>query len=131
MIVDASAICAVALGESYRESMLHALAGPVPKRTSAASYVEAAIVIDGRGDAVVSNQLNTLLTKLGIDIEPMTSSQAMIARQAYRDFGKGSGHKASLNFGDCLSYALAKEKGEPILFVGDDFSHTDLNAVSY
>ena len=63
-----------------------------------------------------------------IVIEPVTAEQARIARQAYRDYGKGSGHPANLNFGDCFSYALAREKREPILFKGDDFLHTDLRS---
>jgi ribonuclease VapC len=58
-------------------------------------------------------------------IEPVTAAQAKIARQAYRDYGKGSGHPANLNFGDCFSYALARDKREPILYKGDDFVHTD------
>ena len=61
-----------------------------------------------------------------ISVEPVTINQARIARQAYRDYGRGSGHPANLNFGDCFSYALAHEKREPILFKGDDFIHTAL-----
>ena len=63
-----------------------------------------------------------------IVIEPVTVEQAKIARQAYRDYGRGSGHAANLNFGDCFSYALARAKREPILFKGDDFGHTDLRS---
>lgn len=96
---------------------------------SAATYFESAIVIDGRGDRTLSGNLDGLIKKLKIQIEPVTQSQAVIARQAYRDFGKGSGHPAQLNFGDCFSYALAKEVDEPMLFVGDDFSHTDIRPV--
>ena len=59
-------------------------------------------------------------------IEPVTEAQARIAREAYRDFGRGSGHPARLNFGDCFAYALAKAMNEPLLFKGDDFTHTDL-----
>jgi len=59
-------------------------------------------------------------------IEPVTVEQARIARQAYRDFGRGSGHRANLNFGDCFAYALARVKREPLLFKGDDFTHTDV-----
>ena len=59
-------------------------------------------------------------------IEPVTASQARIAREAYRDFGMGSGHPAGLNFGDCFAYALARELDEPLLFKGDDFGHTDI-----
>jgi ribonuclease VapC len=61
-----------------------------------------------------------------IAIEPVTERQARIAREAYRDFGKGSGHPARLNFGDCFAYALAKDKNEPLLFKGTDFAETDV-----
>jgi ribonuclease VapC len=63
-------------------------------------------------------------------IEPVTESQARIAREAYRDFGKGSSHPAKLNFGDCFAYALAKFTGEPLLFKGDDLGHTDIRAAA-
>jgi len=69
-----------------------------------------------------------ILEETGIAIEPFTEEQARIARQAYRDYGKGSGHRAQLNFGDCFSYALARVKREPLLFKGDDFVHTDVRA---
>jgi len=69
-----------------------------------------------------------LIERFKIVIEPVTAAQAKIARQAYRDFGKGSGHPAGLNFGDCFTYALAREKREPVLWKGDDFGHTDLRA---
>jgi ribonuclease VapC len=63
-------------------------------------------------------------------VEAVTAKQAQIARQAYRDFGKGR-HKADLNFGDCFAYALAKEMDEPLLFKGTDFKHTDIEAAEY
>ena len=68
-----------------------------------------------------------LLREAGIVIDPVTEEQARIARAAYRDFGKGSGHPAKLNFGDCFAYALAKVSGEPLLFKGADFTHTDIS----
>jgi ribonuclease VapC len=67
-----------------------------------------------------------LIAEAGIRVEPVTASLVRIARDAYRDFGKGSGHQASLNFGDCFAYALAIQTGEPLLFKGDDFSSTDI-----
>ena len=70
--------------------------------------------------------MDELLESSATLIEPVTEAQARIARQAYRDFGKGSGHPAQLNFGDCFAYALAKTFGEPLLFKGGDFGHTDL-----
>jgi ribonuclease VapC len=67
-----------------------------------------------------------LVREAEIVIEPVTEEQAHIARQAYRDYGRGSGHPARLNFGDCFAYALARATGEPLLFKGDDFRHTDI-----
>jgi ribonuclease VapC len=91
-----------------------------------ASYLETSIVLDKRRDAVMSAKLDDLIESAKITLEPVTAEQARIARQAYRDYGKGSGHPANLNFGDCFSYALARDKREPILYKGDDFVHTDL-----
>ena len=79
---------------------------------------------------MLSARLDTTLTKLGIEIVPVTAEQARLARQAYRDFGKGSGHPAKLNFGDCFAYALAAERGEPLLYKGDDFAHAGLSRVA-
>jgi ribonuclease VapC len=70
--------------------------------------------------------VDELLTTAGIVIESVTEAQGRVARDAYRDFGKGSGHAAGLDFGDCFAYALAKATGEPLLFKGDDFSRTDV-----
>ena len=86
----------------------------------------AAAVIDGSRDPVASRQFDDLLREAGVTIEPVTQVQARIARDAYRDFGKGSGHPAKLNFSDCFAYALARAMGEPLLFKGGDFSHTDV-----
>ncbi|WP_245647726.1 type II toxin-antitoxin system VapC family toxin [Novosphingobium lentum] len=96
---------------------------------SAANYLEAAIVIDGERNPVASTKLDGLLVRFGIKIEPVTEAQARIARQAYRDFGRGSGHPAKLNFGDCFAYALATERGEPLLYKGDDFIHAGIARV--
>jgi ribonuclease VapC len=93
---------------------------------SAANYFEAAIFVDGKRDPVMSSKLDALLQRLNVEIAPVTPSQAKLARQAYRDFGKGSGHKAQLNFGDCFAYALAAESGEPLLYKGDDFANAGL-----
>jgi ribonuclease VapC len=92
------------------------------------NYVEAGAVIDGSRDPVASRRLDEMFREAQIIIEPVTEAQAQLARQAYRDFGKGSGHPAKLNFGDCFAYALAKTKNEPMLFKGDDFSRTDIVA---
>ncbi len=124
MIVDSSAIVAMLKvepeAEAFAESILRGGGGVM----SAGNYLEAGIVADKSRDAVLSAELDILLQKLGIEIVSITPSQAQIARQAYRDFGRGSGHRAKLNYGDCFAYALATERGEPLLFKGDDFAHT-------
>jgi len=83
-------------------------------------------VIDASRDPVSSRRLDDLIRVTGTQIEPVTSEQAAIGREAYRDFGRGSGHPAALNFGDCFSYALARATGEPLLYKGQDFGHTGL-----
>ena len=80
-------------------------------------------------DPITSRRFDELVHEAQIVIEPVTEAQARIAREAYRDFGKGSGHRAKLNFGDCFAYALAKDTGEPLLFKGDDFAQTDIKSV--
>lgn len=95
---------------------------------STASFVEASIVIDSSRSPLLSARLDDLVALHRITLEPFTASQATIARQAYRDYGKGSGHPASLNFGDCFSYALAREFDEPLLYKGDDFTQTDIRS---
>ena len=128
MIVDSSALIAMLTNEEDGDALSRVLDGPETVRMSAASYLETSIVIDAHRDAALSARLDDTILDSEIGIEPVTVGQARIARQAYRDYGKGSGHEANLNFGDCFSYALAREKREPILFKGDDFVHTDLRA---
>jgi ribonuclease VapC len=127
VIVDTSAVVAVLKGEpeasAYTTLMLDATT-----RMSAAGYLEAGIVIDGAGDPAFSRRLDELLRITDTGVEPVTFEQARVAREAYRGYGRGSGHPARLNFGDCFSYALALATGEPLLFKGDDFVHTDLSA---
>lgn len=91
---------------------------------SAAGLLEAGIVVDRT--PMSARRFDTFLRTLEIEIQPVTGRQARIAREAYRDFGKKRGNSAKLNFGDCFSYALAKDLNEPLLFVGDDFSKTDV-----
>jgi ribonuclease VapC len=127
MIIDASAIIAILRNEPEARSCANAIASTTRRRVSAVNYVEAAVVIDGSRDLVASRRFDDLFREAQLVVEPVNESQARIAREAYRDFGKGSGHPAGLNFGDCFAYALAKATGEPILFKGDDFRHTDLS----
>ena len=126
MIVDSSALVAILLNEEDGDKLSLALDGPEIVRLSAASYLETSIVIDKYRDPALSARLDDAILDAEIVIEPVTPEQAKIARQAYRDYGKGSGHPAHLNFGECFSYALARAKREPILYKGDDFGHTDL-----
>jgi ribonuclease VapC len=85
-----------------------------------------AIVIDASRDPIASRRFDDLVREAQLIVEPVTEAQARIAREAYRDFGRGSGHPARLNFGDCFAYALARSMSEPLLFKGDDFAHTDI-----
>jgi ribonuclease VapC len=126
VIVDTSAIIAILRAEPEASVCADAIESASVRRLSAASYVEVGAVIDRAGDAIASRRVDELLTTAGVGIEPVTASQARIAREAYRDFGKGSRHPAGLNFGDCFSYALAKATGESLLFKGADFQHTDI-----
>jgi len=128
MIVDSSAIVAILRDEPEGLAFSRILVSAPCVRLSAASYLESSIVIDSKRDPVRSAGLDDLIEEARIILEPVTAAQARIARQAYRDYGKGSGHPANLNFGDCFSYALARDKREPILYKGDDFGHTDLRS---
>ncbi len=127
MILDSSAVVAILRAEPEAPFMAQAVAQAGPCGISAVSYVEAATVIDSGRDPVASRRFDDFFREAEIMIEPVTVRQAEIAREAYRDFGKGR-HRAGLNFGDCFAYALAKEKGEPLLFKGDDFCHTDVES---
>ena len=127
MIIDTSALIAILRAENDALRFACALASKdEPRKLSAANFLETAIVIDGSRDPIASRRLDNLITKAGISVEPVTEEHARIARAAYRDFGKGSGHPAKLNFGDCFAYALAKTTGEPLLFKGEDFNKTDI-----
>lgn len=126
MIVDTSALIAVLRDEPHATLFAKAIANAGVTRISAANYVETAAIIDASRDPIASRRFDDLLREAGMVIEPVTEMQARIAREAYRDFGRGSGHPARLNFGDCFAYALAKAVDEPLLFKGDDFTHTDV-----
>lgn len=131
MIVDTSAIVAILRAEPEAVRFSHAIAAAESPRMSVAGYVEAGAVIDAAEDPVASRQLDELIRAAAIEFEPVTVEQAMIARRAYRDFGKGHGHTASLNFGDCLAYALAIDRDDELLFKGDDFGHTDVRCAPW
>jgi ribonuclease VapC len=127
LIVDTSAIIAVLRGEPDADRFTEALARTNEPVLSAATYVETAIVVDANHDPVLSGRLDDLLAAARFRVEPVTREHAELARQAFRNFGIGSGHAAGLNFGDCFAYALSRASGEPLLFKGNDFTRTDIS----
>ncbi len=126
MIIDTSALVAILRNEAERVDFLEIIGQASDRSISAASYLELGIVLDNRHDPSAARGLDDLLATLDIEVADVTAGQARLARSAYRDFGRGSGHPARLNFGDCFSYALAKDHDEPLLWKGDDFGHTDV-----
>jgi ribonuclease VapC len=130
MILDSSPVVAILRAEPDAPEFAKAIKTASIRKMSAVSYVEAAIVIDSGDDPVASRRFDDFFRVSQISIEPVTRRQAEIARQAYRDFGKGR-HKARLNLGDCFAYALAKEMDEPLLFKGRDFNHTDVESAEF
>ena len=124
MIVDTSVILAILFGESGLERYERAIA-EAGCRMSVISFLEAAIVIEGRGGPAAGYELDAFLEAAEIGVEPVTLDHAQAARRAWRRFGKGR-HPAGLNFGDCFAYALARATGEPLLFKGQDFALTDV-----
>lgn len=128
MIIDTSAVIALVLGEADQNVLLGAMATARSLRMSAATWVELGVVADRRLTPAAQAALEQLLDELGIEVADLTVAQARLAREAHRRYGPGSGSKARLNLGDCFSYALAKHLGEPLLFIGEGFTHTDVLA---
>jgi ribonuclease VapC len=129
MIIDTSAILAILFDEDDAKTYANAIAGAASCRVSAATFVEAAIVIEAQTKNGGSRQLDAFVRRAAVVIEPVTEEHAHVARQAFVDYGKGR-HPAGLNYGDCFSYALAKAAGEPLLFKGKGFAKTDLVAAA-
>ena len=125
MIVDTSAVLAVLFDEPDSEHYDEAILQAPRCRMSAASFLEAAIVLEGRVGVGSGHALDAFLDESGIELEPVTPAQAHAARRAWRRFGKGN-HPAGLNFGDCFAYALAEVMREPLLFKGQDFALSDV-----
>ena len=128
MIVDTSAIVAIVLGETPSEALAEILLDATAPKISAATAVEVNAVLTRRLRPEDQRRVERLLDVWEIELVPFDAEQAEIASRAYRDFGRGSGHPAVLNLGDCFSYALAEATGEQLLYVGDDFVHTNVSA---
>jgi ribonuclease VapC len=127
VIVDSSALIAILFKEPDGRRYLEALAAEERPAASAVTFVETAMVTEGRGGAAAGAELDVLLAELSIETVAVDARQAHMARDAWRRYGKGR-HPAGLNLGDCFAYALAKARGEPLLFKGEDFARTDVKA---
>ena len=126
MIIDTSAIIAVFQNEDSAASIRDALRTAVVKRIAAPTLVEITAVIEGKRDVRLHYQVKRFLELYEVETVAFTAEHAEIAQRAYRDYGRGSRSPAKLNLGDCFSYALASATNEPLLYTGDDFSHTDI-----
>ncbi len=125
MVIDTSAILAILRDEPERRAFNEAIESADPRLMSAASFVEASVVIETRRGYEGLRDFDLFMARAGIELAPVDADQAHIARQAFREYGKGR-HPAGLNFGDCFSYALARAEGLPLLFKGNDFAQTDV-----
>ena len=125
MILDSSAVLALLWNEPDAPRVLAAIEADPDRRMSAASIVETGMVVQARHGDPGERELDVLLSRMSVDVIPVTAEQAEMARSAFRFYGKGR-HVAGLNYGDCFSYALAMVAGEPLLFTGNDFSQTDV-----
>lgn len=125
MIVDTSAVLAVLFLEPDAERYERAIVDAAQSRMSAANFFEAAMVVESRTGAAGGLDLDRLIERGQVRLEPVTPEQAHVARQAWRRFGRGN-HPAALNYGDCFAYALAEVTQEPLLFKGNDFVLTDV-----
>ena len=128
MVIDTSAVLAIPFSEPDAVIFAQAIESDPVRLMSAATLLEAAIVIEARHGFAGNQKLDEFVSEAQIVVSPVTKEQITLARIAYRTYGKGR-HRASLNFGDCFSYALAKEVGQPLLFKGDDFVHSDIPAI--
>lgn len=129
MIVDSSALISLLHKEAgYERTYETMLRSKGTLRIASPNLVETTIVVDGRRDPLLARKFENLLEEFEIEIVAFTAEHARIAREAYRDFGRGSGHPAKLNFGDAMAYAVAWSEREPLLYVGNDFTHTGITA---
>ncbi len=128
MIIDTSAVIAILYDEAGSDRLARAIEDARIRRMSAGTLVELFVVVARQNNPLLRRRVDDFLRELRAAIEPVTEAQAHIAREAYTAYGKGRGVRAQLNFGDCFAYALARDRNEPLLFVGDDFSQTDIRS---
>lgn len=128
MVLDTSALMAVLLGEDDAELYVRAIVDDPRRLISAFILLETSIVIEARKGPDGSREWELLQYRINIDVVPFTTTQHVLAIEAWRRFGKGR-HPAGLNIGDCCSYSLSKMAGEPLLYKGDDFVQTDITPV--
>jgi len=128
--IDTSAIIAILSNEAERRSFNEIIEAATHCYISAANLLEARIVLFARHGENGTIALDSFLLKSGIEVVEVTPNIGDIAFDAYRRYGKGRGHSAALNYGDCFSYALAAQKDIPLLFKGNDFSETDILAAT-
>jgi ribonuclease VapC len=128
MVIDTSALVAMLSNEPEAQRFEAAVEADRVRLMSAASYLEAAIVIEARFGDAGGRELDLWLHRAAVDLVSVDADQVEVARTAYRRYGKGR-HRAGLNFGDCFAYALCKVSGAPLLYKGRDFAHTDIPAV--
>jgi ribonuclease VapC len=124
MVLDTSALLAILQNEPERRTFTEVIELAEVRLLSTASFVEASLVIESRYGPEGVRDFDALINVAQIKLVAVDNNRAYVARQAYRQYGKGR-HPAALNFGDCFSYALARAMGEPLLFKGNDFSQTD------
>lgn len=129
MVIDTSAVIAMLSDEPGAAQFEADVEADPIRLMSTASYLETAIVIEARFGEPGGRELDLWLHRAAVDLVAVDTDQADTARVAYRAYGKGR-HRAALNYGDCFSYALAKISGQPLLYKGDDFVHTDVGAAA-
>jgi ribonuclease VapC len=126
MVIDTSAIVAIALNEPDAADLEEQIADDPVRLISAATVLQAAIVLETRLGDAGGREFDFWLLKVGAEMVPVDAEQTDAVRRAWRRYGKGR-HAAGLNYGDCFSYALALSRGETLLFKGEDFAKTDIN----
>lgn len=125
MVIDTSALVAIFLGEPERQSFLADIVAAETRLVSAVTVLEAGIVLEARRGESAGREFDLFVVRANLQIVPVDTEQADLARAAWRKYRKGR-HPAALNFGDCFSYALAKSTGEPLLAKETDFGLTDI-----